>query len=67
MADTTVLLEYVEKLKAENVGWVSDFKDARGEVTVIVPREFIADICYFLKTGHGFDMLADLCGADLGP
>nr|MBA2735325.1 NADH-quinone oxidoreductase subunit C [Pyrinomonadaceae bacterium] len=42
-------------------------KDARGEVTVIVPREFIADICYFLKTGHGFDMLADLCGADLGP
>ncbi len=67
MADTKVLLEFVEKLKAENAAWVSDFKDARGEVTIIVPREFVADACYFLKTEHGFDMLADLCGGDLGP
>ncbi len=67
MADTTVLLEFVEKLKAENAGWVSDFKDARGEITITVPRESIVDVCWVLKTKHGFNMLADLCGADKGP
>ncbi|MGI8640193.1 MAG: NADH-quinone oxidoreductase subunit C [Pyrinomonadaceae bacterium] len=65
--NTEILLEFVEKLKAENAGWVSDFKDARGEVTITVPRESIVDVCWVLKTKHGFDMLADLCGADLGP
>lgn len=67
MADTTVLLEFIEKLKAENAAWVSDFKDARGEVTVYVPRESISAVCRSLKTTHGFNMLADLCGADRGP
>ncbi len=67
MADTTVLLEYIEKLKAENAEWVADFKDARGEVTIYVPREFIVDVCWVLKTKYQFDMLADLCGADRGP
>jgi NADH-quinone oxidoreductase subunit C len=67
MADTKVLLEYVEKLKAENSAWVADLKNALGEVTVYVPREFIVDVCWVLKTRHGFDMLADLCGADRGP
>jgi NADH-quinone oxidoreductase subunit C len=67
MADTKVLLEYVEKLKAENPAWVEDFKDARGEVTITVPRESIVDVCWVLKTKYGFNMLADLCGADRGP
>ncbi len=67
MADTTVLLEYIEKLKAENAEWIADFKDARSEVTIYVPREFIVDVCWVLKTKHKFDMLADLCGADRGP
>jgi NADH-quinone oxidoreductase subunit C len=66
MADTQVLLEYVEKLKAANPAWVTDFKDARGEVTVIIPREFIAEVCQFLKNENGFDMLSDLNGADRG-
>lgn len=61
------LLEYVENLKAENAAWVADVTDALGEVTVIVPREAIVDVCWVLKTKHGFDMLADLCGADRGP
>lgn len=65
--DTSVLHEYVEKLRSENPEWVPDFKDARGEVTVYVPREYIVDVCWVLKTKHGFDMLADLCGADNGP
>ena len=67
MADTAVLLEFVEKLKAENAAWVAEVKDALGEVTVTVPRESIINVCTALKTTHGFDMLADLCGADLGP
>ena len=41
--------------------------EAFGEVTVIVPREAIADVCLFLRDSHQFDMLADLCGADRGP
>ncbi|CAN5463246.1 hypothetical protein BH18ACI1_BH18ACI1_00950 [soil metagenome] len=67
MADTVVLLEFVEKLKAENSDWVDDFKDARGEITITVPPQSIVDVCWVLKTKYGFDMLADLCGADLGP
>lgn len=64
---TEKALEFVEKLKAENAAWVANLKDARGEVTIRVPRESIADVCQTLKTNHGFNMLADLCGADAGP
>ncbi len=67
MADTKVLHEYIEKLKTENAAWIADFKDARGEVTIYVPRESIVDVCWVLKTKYGFDLLADICGADLGP
>ena len=67
MADITNLLNFVEKLKAENAAWVTDFKDARGEVTITIPREAIVDVCWVLKTNHGFNMLADLCGVDRGP
>ncbi len=67
MVDTKVLHEYIEKLKTENPAWIVDLKDTYGEVTVIVPRESITDVCWVLKTKHGFDMLADLNGADRGP
>lgn len=63
---TAKLNEFVEKLKAENSAWVGDVKDALGEVTITVPGEYIADICSSLKSKHGFDMLADLCGCDRG-
>ena len=64
---TDKLLGFVEKLKQENDAWVADVKDALGEVTVTVPRDAIHDACFFLKTNHGYDLLADLCGADRGP
>lgn len=67
MAETKVLHEFVEKLKAKNADWVGDVKDAHGEVTVTIPRESIGDVCRFLKFEQGFDLLADLCGADRGP
>src|SRR5215204_7796077 len=67
MADTATLLGYVEKLKAENPEWVANFAETFGEVTIFVPREAISGVCAVLKAAHGFDMLADLCGADRGP
>ena len=67
MADTKILHEYVEKLKAENPAWVADLKDTFGEVTIFVPRESIVDVCWVLKTKYDFNMLVDLNGADRGP
>mgnify|MGYP001298477513 CR=1 FL=1 len=64
---TEKLHVYVDALKAENEGWLTDVKDALGEVTITTPRETIVDMCLFLKKEHGFDMLADLCGCDRGP
>jgi NADH-quinone oxidoreductase subunit C len=58
---------YVDKLKTENAAWVAAVSEGHGEVTVVVPRESIVDVCSFLKHECGFDMLADLCGADRGP
>lgn len=65
--NTESLHEFVEKLREENAAWIDEVVDALGEVTIFVPRESIVDVCDFLKTQHGFDMLADLCGADRGP
>jgi len=62
-----MLLEFVDKLREKNADWVSGVVEGHGEVTVTVPRESIVDACSFLKIEHGFDMLADLCGADRGP
>jgi NADH-quinone oxidoreductase subunit C len=67
MVDTAVLIEFTEKLRAENGTWIADVKDALGEVTIIVPRDAIFDVASSLKMNHGFDMLADLCGCDRGP
>ncbi len=64
---TEKLHGYVENLKTENAAWVESVVEGHGEVTIFVPRESILDICRFLKAEHGFDMLADLCGADRGP
>lgn len=43
--------------------------EAFGEVTVVVPRERIVELCSFLKSSpdFAFNFLSDLCGADRGP
>ena len=43
--------------------------EAFGEITVIVPREQIAQVCASLKTAPNFefDFLSDICGVDRGP
>ena len=55
---TEKLHEYVEKLKTDNADWVVSVTEGHGEVTVVVPRESIVDVCRFLKEKQGFDMLA---------
>src|SRR5580765_8103021 len=67
MADIAALHQYVDKLKAANASWVQEVIDALGEVSVVVPRESIVDVCRVLKDDLGFDLLVDLCGADRGP
>jgi len=64
---TEKLREFVEKLRSKHASWVADVAEAHGEVTIFVPRESIVDACAFLKSEHGFNMLADLCGCDRGP
>jgi NADH-quinone oxidoreductase subunit C len=58
--------EFVCLLRDESSAYIMDVKEALGEVTVTVPREHIVDVCWVLKSKHGFDMLADLCGVDRG-
>ncbi|HMJ09092.1 MAG TPA: NADH-quinone oxidoreductase subunit C [Pyrinomonadaceae bacterium] len=67
MANTEILLGYVESLRSKDASWVTDVKNALGEITVVVPGASIAPICEFLKHSQGFDLLVDLCGGDRGP
>jgi NADH-quinone oxidoreductase subunit C len=42
---------------------------AFGEITIVVPRERIVELCNYLKTTPEFEfnLLADICGVDRGP
>jgi NADH-quinone oxidoreductase subunit C len=64
---TEKLHAFVDKLRTKNPSWVDEVIDAFGEVSIVVPREAIVDVCSTLKDEHQFDLLADLCGADRGP
>ena len=60
--------QLVTALQRENSEWVTEVIEAHGEVTAIVPRQHLVEVCTALKTGADtkFDFLADLCGADRG-
>ncbi len=60
-------ISIAEKLRAGSDDVVAEVKDALGEVTITVPAASILDVCKRLRDEEGFDMLADLCGADRGP
>jgi NADH-quinone oxidoreductase subunit C len=55
-----------EKLKARFVDAVQEIVEAHGELTVIVSRAPIVEICQFLKDDPDlrFDMLMDMAGVD---
>lgn len=60
--------QLVTALQREHPEWISSVSEAFGEVTAIVPREYIVEVCSQLKSGpkSQFDFLADLCGVDRG-
>lgn len=64
---TEKLHAYVDSLRSANAAWATEILEGHGEVTVVVPRESIVEVCTFLRDSQGFDMLADLCGNDRGP
>lgn len=55
-------------LKRDHSEWIGEVTEAFGEVTAVVPREHIAQVCSLLKSSPDskFDFLADLCGVDRG-
>ncbi len=60
--------QLVTALQREHPDWITEVREALGEVTAIVPREQIQAVCAYLKTApeSRFDFLADLCGVDRG-
>lgn len=54
-------------LQLERPNWISEVVEAYGEVTAIVPRAEIINVCSHLKVEAGFNFLADLSGVDRGP
>ena len=57
----------VTALQREHAGWISEVVEAYGEVTAIVPREHIVQVCLHLKASEAqFNFLSDLCGVDRG-
>jgi NADH-quinone oxidoreductase subunit C len=57
----------VEKLKARFGESKIESSEFRDELTVVVPKEIIVDVCRFLKeeSDLSYDLLADLCGIDM--
>lgn len=55
-------------LQHEHSHWVTEIIEAFGELTAVVPRLHIVDVCTHLKgsTDSSFDFLADICGVDRG-
>ena len=57
----------LEKLKSRFADAILEAGEFRGELTVVVPKERIVDICRFLKEDPQlqFDFLADVFGIDM--
>ena len=57
----------VQKLTAKFGEGVLEFSEFREELTVVVPKQQIVDVCRFLKddTDLQFNLLSDLCGIDM--
>jgi len=57
----------LDRLKSRYPDAVVDTGEFRGELTVVVPKEKIVDICRYLKDDPElrYDFLSDLCGIDM--
>ena len=60
--------QLLSAFKQEHPQWVTEITEALGEVTAVVPAQYIVEVCTALKSGPDsrFDFLADLCGVDRG-
>ena len=54
----------VEKLKSRFSSQIIDVVEFRGETTVTVNKGQIVDICAFMKSECGYNLLCDLCSVD---
>jgi NADH-quinone oxidoreductase subunit C len=61
--------QLITALQASHAEAVSEVIQAFGEITLVVPRERLVELCTYLRTTpeFGFNMLADICGVDRGP
>jgi NADH-quinone oxidoreductase subunit C len=58
-------LEYAQQLKTRFGDLISEPKEFRGEITVVLSDAGqIADVCQFLKKEMGFDFLVDISSVD---
>ncbi|HXG37747.1 MAG TPA: NADH-quinone oxidoreductase subunit C [Bacteroidota bacterium] len=57
----------LDKLKEQFGDAILEAAEFRGELTIVVPKERIVEICRFLKHDAElrYDLLADLCGIDM--
>jgi len=57
----------IEKLKRKYPDAVLKANEFRDELTIIIPKERIVEVCRFMKEDDelAFDFLADLCGIDM--
>jgi NADH-quinone oxidoreductase subunit C len=63
----TVNEKVLERLKAKFADTILEANEFRSELTIVIPKEKIVEVCKFLKDDHelSFDLLADLCGIDM--
>jgi NADH-quinone oxidoreductase subunit C len=59
----------IAALQGSHAESVVEVIQAFGEITIVVPRERIVELCEYLKMTPEFEfnMLADICGVDRGP
>ncbi len=57
----------LDKLKQQFGEAILESNEFRGELTVVLPKERIVEVCRFLKFDSElrFDLLSDLCGIDM--
>jgi NADH-quinone oxidoreductase subunit C/D len=55
-----------ESLKARFGEAIGDAREFRGEETIYVSKEYLKNICLWLRDVKGFNFLVDLCGVDRG-
>ena len=57
----------LERLRAKFLDTKLEADEFRGELTIVIPKEKIVDVCKFLRDDNElrFELLADLCGIDM--